>query len=58
MNLQHDRLGAIPRDPLVEPGGTAGDHAGHAKAAAGADDVREVDVAPHGRAGNDQFPWC
>ena len=57
VDVQHDRLSSIAGDPLVQTGGPAGNHPANPKAAAGAHDVREVHMAPHRRAGHDQFAW-
>ena len=45
MNRQIDRFGPIACDAAVQPGRAAGDDAADAKTAAGAYDVRKVDVA-------------
>ena len=55
MDLDLYGVGAVAGDGLVDLGVAAGEEARDPAAAGGADDVGEVDVAPHGREAKHQL---
>jgi hypothetical protein len=56
MDFDLQGLGGVSGDLADDLGISAADHPAHPAATCRAGDPRQIHVAPHGRAGNDQFP--